>query len=1212
MPKPKRTFHLEPPPILPDIEEQLRDYIICTEKLPIHEYERNQEYWPRERDITSLFEYTDSPLCTTLRVSRDPTTGKVLNFNEVCIEGAGANARNSMSLSRAPGPPTETVRGSNSNFPFWPGSFPNPVIDLKLKEEDLVSELLTVAPGLDKGLYFKSDGVTVTDEPDVVDSSFDINSMDTVINIIDLVNQEKDMLDIWKTPGKTSKTLIDENNETITTAEEEEVLPKEVPVLKITEPSHIISKDTQWAMMLDCTKPVTDFYERIPEMAHRYKFELDTFQKQAILQLEKHNHVFVAAHTSAGKTVVAEYAIALSLKHMTRTIYTSPIKALSNQKYRDFRHTFKDVGLITGDFQINQTAGCLIMTTEILRSMLFNGSDVTRDLEFVIFDEVHYINDKERGHVWEQVLILLPAHVTVVLLSATVPNTIEFADWLGRMYQKRVYVVRTTERPVPLQHYLYTGTGGSTKNNRFLVLNEANTWVQEGYKKASASIPPQAPTAMPKKFAPQEKTLWSALIDHLKRNDLLPVVAFTFSRSKCDSNARNLGSLDLTTSKEKSKIHSFFEDCVKSLKEPDRKIPQILMMQEILKRGIGVHHSGVLPIIKEMVEMLFQSGLVKLLFATETFAMGVNMPARTVIFDSITKHDGKETRNLLPAEYIQMAGRAGRRGSDKEGTVIILCKGKIPSSLELKDMMIGKPNQLKSQFRLTYGMVLSLLRVERLSVEGMMSRSFREADHVRRMDTIKEDLKKVEQSLQKECSRELSEYLQPLIKFFDRANEYLEARKEKLTRILQSHRVASELVPGRILLITHSNHINKLAMLLSSNTSGTKISYKVLILTDDRNTTCDNQSDGWYKMLGLARDNIFVPVGTAGHKIIDIYPLDIFEITSKVIKIDPQRILSDWDKRQMPRFKDSPIGESCKNAIQELLHLTISMRNSENKAEIGVRYLDFVQDLKVDDATLYSNVKELNCQKDLLLDHVTCVQMPNFEDQFTAVYKRRSLEEEKRHLMFSLSNASLSLYPDYESRINLLKELKYVDNQNQITMKGRVACGMGMNELIITELVFKNTLRDLQPAEVAALLSCLVFQAKTERNLSDFTLTAKLKEGIKKIREIHDKISNLEMKYQISNDLEREEELKFGLVEVVYNWASEKPFAEIMELTDVQEGIIVRCIQQLYETIRDIRSGALTVGDPELQSKMEEASRIIKRDIVFAASLYTQREAYFI
>ncbi|KAK9710991.1 DSHCT (NUC185) domain [Popillia japonica] len=320
-----------------------------------------------------------------------------------------------------------------------------------------------------------------------------------------------------------------------------------------------------------------------------------------------------------------------------------------------------------------------------------------------------------------------------------------------------------------------------------------------------------------------------------------------------------------------------------------------------------------------------------------------------------------------------------------------------------------------------------------------------------------------------------------------------------------------------------------------------------------------------------------------------INPLDIFEITSKVIKIDPQRILADWDKRQMPRFKDSPIGESCKNAIQELLHMTISL-GGENRGEIGVRYLDFIEDLRVDDALLYTKIKQLNCQKELLLDHITCVQMPNFEDQFASVFRKRSLEEKKRELM-----------------INLLKELKYVDHQNQITMKGRVACGMGMNELIITELVFKNTLRDLQPAEVAALLSCLVFQAQTKKELAEFTLTAKLKEGINKIREVHSKISRVN-KLCVG----REEELNFGLVEVVYNWASEKPFAEIMELTDVQEGIIVRCIQQLYETISDVRGGAMTVGDPELQSKMEEASRIIKRDIVFAASLYTQREAYFI
>lgn len=211
----------------------------------------------------------------------------------------------------------------------------------------------------------------------------------------------------------------------------------------------------------------------------------------------------MSAHTSAGKTVVAEYAIALSQRHMTRTIYTSPIKALSNQKYRDFKKTFQDVGLITGDFQINSTGTCLIVTTEILRAMLLAQNEIVLDLEFVIFDEVHYINDSvvsmcqiiiiklffryinialtfQRGHVWEEVLILLPQHVTIVMLSATIPNTLQFADWVGRTKRKKIYVVYTAQRPVPLEHYLYTGTGGNSRDQRFLILSAKNEFLKKG------------------------------------------------------------------------------------------------------------------------------------------------------------------------------------------------------------------------------------------------------------------------------------------------------------------------------------------------------------------------------------------------------------------------------------------------------------------------------------------------------------------------------------------------------------------------------------------------------------------------------------------------------------------------------------------------------------------------------------------------------------
>ncbi|KAG5184772.1 P-loop containing nucleoside triphosphate hydrolase protein [Tribonema minus] len=203
---------------------------------------------------------------------------------------------------------------------------------------------------------------------------------------------------------------------------------------------------------------VSDFRSLVPNPAIEYPFELDAFQKQAVARLERRECVFVAAHTSAGKTVVAEYAIALAAAHMTRAIYTSPIKALSNQKYRDFKKRFgDDVGLITGDVSINPEASCLIMTTEILRSMLYRGADIVRDIEWVIFDEVHYINDTERGVVWEEVIIMLPEHAGMIFLSATTPNTIEFSDWIGRTKKKPVHVITTDYRPVPLQHFIYAG-----------------------------------------------------------------------------------------------------------------------------------------------------------------------------------------------------------------------------------------------------------------------------------------------------------------------------------------------------------------------------------------------------------------------------------------------------------------------------------------------------------------------------------------------------------------------------------------------------------------------------------------------------------------------------------------------------------------------------------------------------------------------------------
>ena len=652
------------PPILPSLSKDLEKYLNDPSDLPIHQTELATKFWDRVPQPNREYQVSYGPLSTTIQVERD-LNGDVIGYKEVDIsDTAGKTAKNSTSMRRAPGAPNESTRGNAMNFMFWPGGFDSeelpsledaPENVTVLKELDDRSRYLTCAPNLPEGIDFSLTSV---------DSA---QAKNEILNLTEILNSSEipdELVSIWTQKDSDEETLA--NQEEIKQSNEYQDDFVIEDNLDLSSKAIDDKKDSLWAELVDITQPMLDFHQKVPNMAYNWPFELDTFQKQAVWHLENNDCVFVAAHTSAGKTVVAEYAIALSKKHMTRTIYTSPIKALSNQKFRDFKDTFEDVGLVTGDIQINPTATCLIMTTEILRSMLYNGSDIIRDLEYVIFDEVHYINDRERGVVWEEVIILLPEHVNIIMLSATVPNTIEFADWVGRTKKRKIYVISTLKRPVPLEHFLYTGTDGKTKDEIFLLQDASGRFLSDGHRKAEAAKKARESKNKQQfggtkgvtkdRVGPQqEKNIWLTLVDHLKRKDKLPVVAFTLSRNRCDNNATMLTSLDLTTSVEKSDIHHFIGKCVSRLKPTDRQLPQVVQLSEMLKRGIGVHHSGVLPLLKEVVEMLFQKGFVKLLFATETFAMGVNMPARTVVFDSIRKHDGKEFRTLVPAEYIQMA-----------------------------------------------------------------------------------------------------------------------------------------------------------------------------------------------------------------------------------------------------------------------------------------------------------------------------------------------------------------------------------------------------------------------------------------------------------------------------------------------------------------------------------------------------------------------------
>jgi len=1192
------------PPVLPDINHELDQFLQGPEHLDIHSSEYSCRGLPRESNIEACYSIDVSPLQTELVVDRDEATGKLLGFREERLQDAGKSCKNSTSLSRLPGPASDGICGSTTNYPFWPGGLDEPNISA-LKSDvtestciDFEKELLAVPPGFKQGASFERRNI---------DAIMNTASPPSKIVLSDILGQGYDIDFLSGSSFKDEKHELAHES----LAEDEVNVSGEI-VDQLTEVKQMLERIPQpvfpqqhvqeWAVIVDrINTPVNNFRERVPDMAYKFPFELDTFQKQAIIHLENRDSVFVAAHTSAGKTVIAQYAIALSLRHMTKAIYTSPIKALSNQKFRDFREEFPSVGLVTGDVQIKANADCLIMTTEILRSMLYNGSEVVRDLEWVIFDEVHYINDAERGVVWEEVLIMLPAHVNIVMLSATVPNTKEFGEWVGRTKCKKVYVVSTSKRPVPLEHFLYTGNSSKTINELFLILDADKNFLTAGYKKA-VEAKKERSSKVSQSFGAkgtrynvtpqQDKNIWLSVIEMLKKRDKMPAVAFLFSRKRIEELTSQLQSVDLVENKQdRQHIYTFFDQCISRLKGSDRKLPQVIQIRELLRRGIGIHHSGILPILKEVVEMLFQQSYVKILFATETFAMGVNMPARTVIFDTTRKHDGSSFRDLQSGEYIQMAGRAGRRGLDATGTVILLCKGDVPEISDLNKMMLGRVTLLESQFRLTYSMILNLLRVERLRVEDMIKRSFGEFHTQKDAYSDAEKLKALESRLGNlpvvsDPSGDLQEY-------YDGCTEYFELRRS-INGIYSQHIGNKVLTSGRVVVLDTKKYHSAAAVVLLNKDNN----IKVLVLSGQNSSLSTDDEDQSVLPRPVISNKLSFPEGYCSQVVADISVDDIAVVSVKVLKVNADRIIDDVRKREQPRFRNDPPGQSTQLATQELLRLV------ESNAD-GLPAVDPVADLRIQDLDLVQDVRRFQYLANSL-PMFRCIHDPMFDENFKRLRENTLVRDEYQRLKKLLSDDSLSLLPEYQQRVKVLRTLGYVDECGVVQLKGRVACELSTaagHELLLTELIFHNAFADLQPAEVASVLSCFVFQTS---RCCEPSLTPHLVKCQARFINKATEVGQLQHDCGISIAVEDYvQSLHFGLMEVVHEWARGTPFAKITELTDVQEGLIVRCIQRLDEALRDVRKAAHIVGDPVLEQKAVDASAAIKRDIVFAASLYT-------
>lgn len=451
-----------------------------------------------------------------------------------------------------------------------------------------------------------------------------------------------------------------------------------------------------------------------PPQYFPFKYEPDHFQKWGFDAISKNDNILVTAHTGAGKTALALYAIAKYLKEENdnMVIYTSPIKTLSNQKFKEFGDFFDDVGILTGDVKINPTGHLLIMTAEILRnSLLRKTNEAVYEWNFnpekvkcVILDEVHFINNPERGKVWEEIITNLNPNIQLVMLSATISGAENLASWVGKIKSKPCHLIPTPFRPVPLHHYIFREDypGGNTLH----CIKDNTSWKESVWTSVMNHINKKEKGKF-KKHRFDLKQLFDC-IEYCKNQDIMPVNVFLLNRSLAEMIANKIP-FNLNDHDETASVISQWNKHLLKYRDIYEKTDQWSFILNLAKKGVGVHHSGIIPILKEMVEILYEQKLIKVLIATETFAMGVNMPTRTVIFTQTTKYDGNGTRPLRPEEYGQMAGRAGRRGLDDFGTVIILPEDEMPSEKEAKDMIMASPQTINSKLDIDYSYILKRL-----------------------------------------------------------------------------------------------------------------------------------------------------------------------------------------------------------------------------------------------------------------------------------------------------------------------------------------------------------------------------------------------------------------------------------------------------------------------------------------------------------------------
>lgn len=904
-----------------------------------------------------------------------------------------------------------------------------------------------------------------------------------------------------------------------------------------------------------------------------YEFGLDPFQIEACRALEAGKGVLVAAPTGSGKTIVGEFAVHLALLQGKKCFYTTPIKALSNQKYADLskRYGADKVGLLTGDNSVNSDAPVVVMTTEVLRNMLYSGSQSLLNLGYVVMDEVHYLSDRFRGAVWEEVIIHLQESVTLVSLSATVSNAEEFGDWLDTV-RGDTQVIVSEHRPVPLFQHVLAGRRmydlfeeegeGRRKTVNPDLTRMARMEASRSYNPRDRRKGKMVREADRERERRQRSRIWTPgrpeVIDRLDSEGLLPAITFIFSRAACEAAVQQClhAGLRLNDENARAQVREIVEERTASIPDEDLHVLGYYEWLEGLERGIAAHHAGMLPTFKEVVEELFVRGLVRAVFATETLALGINMPARSVVLEKLVKWNGEQHADITPGEYTQLTGRAGRRGIDVEGHAVVLWQ-RAMSPEHLAGLAGTRTYPLRSSFKPSYNMAVNLVeQFGRHRSRELLETSFAQFQADKSVVGISRQVQKNEEGLEgykasMTCHLgDFEEYARLRRELKDRETEL--AKQGANQRRAAAAAALEKLKPGDVIHVPTGKYAG-LALVLDPGIPAGRVNGhrgfehqdgpRPLVLTAER------------QVKRLASMDFPVPVEA----------------------LERMRIPKSFNARSPQSRRD------LASALRTKAGHIVPERHRKGRA------------VAADDREIARLRTELRSHP--------CHGCDEREDHARWAERYYRLRRDTVQLERRIEGRTNTIARTFDRIVALLTEMDYLRG-DEVTDDGkRLARLYGELDLLASECLREGVWEGLSPAELAACVSALVFEARmADDALAPKLPSGKVKAALGEMVRIWGRLDALEEEFRINQAEgvgQREPDLGFAWA--AYMWASDKGLDEVLREIEMPAGDFVRWCKQVIDVLGQISAAAPREGSTVAKNARKAVDQLLRGVVAYSS-----------